>query len=99
MTKEQASSVYIQGKLRDHQEYPLLDEHRRKQLITCDLYDLEQAFEDGWEEGRHLLLDNAIQYIKEHINEYLINVSTEEKFKVIIGGKLWKNLKKAMEEQ
>lgn len=51
MNKEQSSDAYIKGKLRDHQEYLGCEEHRRKQLITCDLYDMEQAFEDGWEES------------------------------------------------
>lgn len=52
MNKEQASEAYIKGKLRDHQEYLGCEEHRRKRLITCDLYDLEQAFEDGWDAAK-----------------------------------------------
>lgn len=48
-TKEEASEAYIKAKLRDSNEYLGCEENRRKQLITCDLYDLEQAFEDGWD--------------------------------------------------
>ena len=41
------SKEYIQKKLKDHQEYISLDENKRKKLITCNLYHLENAFEDG----------------------------------------------------
>lgn len=49
MTKEESSEKYIQGKLRDNKDYPLCDDRRRMQLITTDLYGVQQAFEDGWE--------------------------------------------------
>ena len=51
MNKEQASEAYIKGKLRDSREYLGCEGNCRKRLITCDLYDLEQAFEDGWDEA------------------------------------------------
>lgn len=63
MNKEQYSEAYIKGKLRDHQEYLGCEEHRRKQLITCDLYDMEQAFEDGWEESSKTIIDKACKWL------------------------------------
>lgn len=61
-TKEQASEAYVKGKLKDHQEYLGCEESRRKQLITCDLYDLEQAFEDGWDEANNTMIDKACKW-------------------------------------
>lgn len=43
------SEKYIKEKLKSHNEYLGLDEYRRMTLITSDMYDLQQAFEDGYE--------------------------------------------------
>jgi hypothetical protein len=47
--KEIESEKYIKKKLKSHNEYLGLDEHRRMTLITYDMYNLQQAFEDGYE--------------------------------------------------
>ena len=47
--KEIESEKYIKKKLKSHNEYLGLDEHRRMTLITSDMYELQQAFEDGYE--------------------------------------------------
>lgn len=47
--KETESEKYIKKKLKSHNEYLGLDEHRRMTLITSDMYELQQAFEDGYE--------------------------------------------------
>lgn len=47
--KEIESEKYIKEKLKSHNEYLGLDESRRMTLITSDMYDLQQAFEDGYE--------------------------------------------------
>lgn len=47
--KERESEKYIKEKLKSHNEYLGLDEHRRMTLITSDMYELQQAFEDGYE--------------------------------------------------
>lgn len=47
--KEIESEKYIKRKLKSHNEYLGLDEHRRMTLITSDMYELQQAFEDGYE--------------------------------------------------
>ena len=52
MNKEQASEAYIKGKLRDHQEYLGCEESRRMTLIQSDMYTVQQAFEDGWDEAK-----------------------------------------------
>lgn len=52
MNKEQASEAYIKGKLKDHQEYLGCEERRRMKLIQSDMYKVQKAFEDGWEEAK-----------------------------------------------
>jgi hypothetical protein len=47
--KEIESEKYIKKKLKSHNKYLGLDEHRRMALITYDMYNLQQAFEDGYE--------------------------------------------------
>ena len=47
--KEIESEKYIKKKLKSHNEYLGLDEHRRMTLIISDMYELQQAFEDGYE--------------------------------------------------
>lgn len=47
MTKEQASELYIKGKLRDSNDYLGCEESRRMTLIQSDMYTVQQAFEDG----------------------------------------------------
>lgn len=67
--KEESSEKYIQGKLRDHKEFPLCDDRHRMRLITKDLYDIQQAFEDGWEE--------ACTMIMETIHDVLIDMAND----------------------
>lgn len=43
------SRKYIKKKLKSHNEYLGLNEHRRMTLITSDMYELQQTFEDGYE--------------------------------------------------
>lgn len=57
--KEQASEAYIKGKLRDHQEYLGCEESRRMTLIQSDMYTVQEAFEDGWDEAKKILLDKV----------------------------------------
>lgn len=97
--KEQASEAYIKGKLRDHQEYLGCEEMRRMVLIQEDLYSVQQAFEDGWDEAKEKLLDRAVLWLRENVCKYAINVTPDSgDFKVIMGGRLWKDFKKAMRE-
>lgn len=65
MTKEESSEKYIQGKLRDHKEYPLCDDKHRMRLITKDLYDIQQAFEDGYE----CAMKNAIEWLYHNMKD------------------------------
>ena len=74
MNKEQASEAYIKGKLRDHQEYLGCEESRRMTLIQSDMYTVQQAFEDGWEEARKHMLIKTID---------LLNKSTDMKVNLL----------------
>ena len=80
MNKEQASENYIKGKLRDNQEYLGCEEHRRKQLITCDLYDLEQAFEDGWDEAINSRTAEVVDWLYAQLNDGKMEVRNMEEF-------------------
>lgn len=79
-SKEQASEAYIKGKLRDHQEYLCCEESRRKQLITCDLYDLEQAFEDGWDGAIKSRTAEVIDWLYVQLNDGKMEVRNMEEF-------------------
>lgn len=63
--KEQASEAYIKGKLRDHQEYLGCEESRRMTLIQSDMYTVQKAFENGWDEAKKQIVEN----IKKSLNE------------------------------
>lgn len=93
MNKEQASDAYIKGKLRDHQEYLGCEEHRRKQLITCDLYDMEQAFEDGWEKSSKTIIDKACKWFDSIDTDKYMDSNIFQMSDLI------RDFKKAMEEQ
>lgn len=82
-TKEQASEAYIKGKLKDYQEYLGCEERRRMKLIQSDMYKVQKAFEDGWDEAKKTLLDKVCDYLyklnRMNFNEYgrhcpLVNV-------------------------
>lgn len=79
-SKEQASEAYIKGKLRDHQEYLGCEESRRKQLITCDLYDLEQAFEDGWDGAIKRRTAEVVDWLYVQLNDGKMEVCNMEEF-------------------
>lgn len=97
MNKEQASEAYIKGKLRDHQEYLGCEKNRRKQLITCDLYDMEQAFEDGWDAAMEELWKKAIPWLKANVHKRVINDTPKfGDFRALIGDRVWEDFKKAM---
>lgn len=96
MNKEQASKAYIKGKLRDSREYLGCEENRRKRLITCDLYDLEQAFEDGWEESSKTMIDKACKWIKENFENY-VGVDVSEYY--IYDDEFADNFRKEMKKQ
>lgn len=95
MNKEQASEAYIKGKLRNHQEYHGCDENRRMTLIQSDMYVVQQAFEDGYDAARKELLDK-IERLKHNIHKYIINVSTDDVFKVYIVEQFWKELRESI---
>jgi hypothetical protein len=47
--KEIESEKYIKKKLREHIEFPCVEDKVRKRLITCSLVEVQRAFEDGYE--------------------------------------------------
>jgi hypothetical protein len=47
--KETESEKYIKKKLHEHIEFPCVEDKLRKRLITCNLNEVQRAFEDGYE--------------------------------------------------
>lgn len=47
--KEIESEKYIKKKLREHIEFPCVEDKVRKRMITCSLVEVQRAFEDGYE--------------------------------------------------
>lgn len=47
--KEIKSEKYIKKKLREHIEFPCAEDKVRKRMITCNLVEVQRAFEDGYE--------------------------------------------------
>jgi hypothetical protein len=70
VNKEQASEAYIKGKLRDHQEYLGCGERRRMKLIQSDMYKVQKAFENGWDEAKKKLLDKSCAWLEQHQESY-----------------------------
>lgn len=71
------SEAYIQAKLLDHQEYLGCGEHRRKTLIMSDMYQLQDAYEDGYRQA----VKDAINILIDMSNDgYLIDIHNHEEF-------------------
>ena len=96
MNKEQASKAYIKGKLRDHQEYLGCEERRRMTLIQSDMYTVQEAFEDGWEESSKAMIDKACKWIKENFENY-VGVDVSEYY--IYDDEFADNFRKEMKKQ
>lgn len=47
--KEIESEKYIKRKLSEHIEFPCVEDKVRKRMITCNLVEVQRAFEDGYE--------------------------------------------------
>lgn len=43
------SEKYIKKKLSEHIEFPCVEDKVRKRMITCNLIEVQRAFEDGYE--------------------------------------------------
>lgn len=59
---EEASTDFGNKYIKSSNEYPLIDNHRRKQLITNDIYALEEAFE----KGAKWMLNEVINWLDEN---------------------------------
>ena len=47
--KKVESEKYIKKKLHEHIEFPCVEDKIRKRMITCNLNEVQRAFEDGYE--------------------------------------------------
>ena len=59
MTKEELARQYADKKVEERNEYPLYDLRKRKELTRFDGYDIEQAYEDGFDKASTSLRDNV----------------------------------------
>jgi hypothetical protein len=54
MGKEELAKQYADNKVEERKEYPLYDLRKRKELTRFDGYDIEQAYEDGYDKAVEL---------------------------------------------
>lgn len=59
MTKKELARQYAERKVEERKEYPLYDLRKRKELTRFDGYDIEQAYEDGFDEACTILRNNV----------------------------------------
>ena len=59
---------------------------------------IHEAFKDGVDWADKTMIEKAIEWLKVNIPKRVINISTEDEFKIMIGSKTWDDFKKAMEE-
>jgi len=61
------------------------------------------AFQEGYEKAEKDTIERAISWLKEHANEYIVDVGVGygehgRNVELIIGGKCWEHLKQALED-
>ena len=56
MIKEELARQYADHKVEERNEYPCVTFQRRKELTRYDVFDIEQAYEDGFVHGAEKLL-------------------------------------------
>lgn len=63
--------------------------------------DVEEAYQDGYEQAEKDTIERAIQWLIAHADDYIVDmeVSRYKPSKLIVGGMCWENLKKAMEDE
>ena len=90
MNKEELAKQYAERKVEERKEYPLYDLRKRKELTRFDGYDIEQAYEDGYDKAVEL----AYEWLKNNAERYVYWMDEE------FGNKdLLEDFKKYMEEQ
>lgn len=59
-------------------------------------------FQEGYERAEKDTIERAIAWLEKHANDYIVDLTPtypDAPSQIIIGGKCWEDLKKAMEEQ
>lgn len=91
MTRQELAKQYAEKKVDERKEYPLYDLRKRKELTRFDGYDIEQAFEDGYDKAVEL----ACGFLGKVACGYAIReLLTGEPYE----GKIIKDFKKYIEE-
>lgn len=57
MTKQELAKQYADKKVDERREYTQYDLSKRKELTTFDGYDIEQAYDDGFDKAVELARD------------------------------------------
>lgn len=90
MNKQELAKQYADKKVDERKEYPLYDLSKRKELTTFDGYDIEQAYEDGFDKAVELamgwLKNNAERYVY-WMDEEFGNKDLLDDFKKYMEGK------------
>ena len=92
MSKEELAKQYADKKVEERKEYPLYDLRKRKELTRFDGYDIEQAYEDGYDKAVEL----AVGFLHKVACGYAIReLLTGEPYE----GKIIGDFKKYLEEE
>ena len=70
MTKEELARQYADHKVEERNEYPCVSFQRRKELTRFDGFDIEQAYEEGFDKGENTLT-NAHQSLYDAMTELM----------------------------
>ena len=73
-------------------------EHPKGLYHTCFV----DGYQQGYEQAEKDTIERAIAWLKEHANNYIVNITEsypDAPFQAKIGGKCWEDLIKAMEEE
>lgn len=57
INKQELVKQYADKKVEERKEYPLYDLSKRKELTTFDGYDIEQAYEDGFNKAVQIICE------------------------------------------
>lgn len=67
MKAKEKSREYIENYLKSSNEYPLVDNHQRKKLITVDLNRMGKAHQDGYRQAINDVCDFLIHELVDNL--------------------------------
>ena len=79
----------------------LIDQFGGKTEIDINTYP-RRLFQEGYEEAEKDTIERAIAWLKEHANDYIVDLTPtypDAPVNIVVGGKCWDDLKEYLEEE